>query len=121
MTNEDLVAKVWNYAHVLREEGVSYGDYVEQITYLLFLKMDDERQKLLGEPSIIPPGSRWADLRGLSGEDLEIQRAGRHTVSRRPEQDREPGAADQARLTDRRRDLDGSRNGYERRNLRRAA
>ena len=71
MTNEDLVAKVWNYAHVLREEGVSYGDYVEQITYLLFLKMDDERQKLLGEPSIIPPGSRWADLRGLSGEDLE--------------------------------------------------
>lgn len=71
MTNEDLVAKVWNYAHVLREEGVSYGDYVEQITYLLFLKMDDERQKLLGEPSIIPPGSRWKDISGLSGEALE--------------------------------------------------
>tara|TARA_B100000949_G_scaffold234096_1_gene252168 strand:+ start:3568 stop:5019 length:1452 start_codon:yes stop_codon:yes gene_type:complete len=71
MTNEDLIAKVWNYAHVLREEGVSYGDYVEQITYLLFLKMDDERQKLLGEPSIISPGSRWADLRTLSGEALE--------------------------------------------------
>lgn len=71
MTNEDLVAKVWNYAHVLRDEGVSYGDYVEQITFLLFLKMDDERQKLLNEPSIIPPGSRWADLRSRSGEDLE--------------------------------------------------
>ena len=71
MTNEDLVAKVWNYAHVLRDEGVSYGDYVEQITYLLFLKMDDERGRLLGEPSIIPAGSRWSDLRALSGEDLE--------------------------------------------------
>ena len=71
MTNEDLVAKVWNYAHVLREEGVSYGDYVEQITYLLFLKMDDERQSLLGEPSIIPDGSQWKDLRNLSGEALE--------------------------------------------------
>jgi hypothetical protein len=35
-----LVNKVWNYAHVLRDDGVSYGDYVEQITCLLFLKMD---------------------------------------------------------------------------------
>ena len=71
MTNEDLVAKVWNYAHVLRDEGVSYGDYVEQITYLLFLKMDAERGENLGEPSIIPAGHRWADFASLSGEDLE--------------------------------------------------
>lgn len=35
-----LVSKVWNYAHVLRDQGISYGDYVEQITFLLFLKMD---------------------------------------------------------------------------------
>ncbi len=45
MTTKDyssLVSKVWNYAHVLRDQGISYGDYVEQITYLLFLKMDEE-------------------------------------------------------------------------------
>lgn len=49
-----LVSKVWNYAHVLRDQGISYGDYVEQITFLLFLKMDQERTELLGEASIIP-------------------------------------------------------------------
>ena len=47
MTNEQLVSKVWNDAHVLRDQGISYGDYVEQITYLLFLKMDAEREDLL--------------------------------------------------------------------------
>jgi len=40
-----LVNKVWNYAHVLRDDGVGYGDYVEQITCLLFLKMDQERHE----------------------------------------------------------------------------
>jgi len=48
MTNEQLVAKIWNYAHVLRDQGISYGDYVEQITYLLFLKMDAEGEGLHG-------------------------------------------------------------------------
>ena len=43
-----LVGKVWNYAHVLRDAGVSYGDYIEQITCLLFLKMDEERAEQLG-------------------------------------------------------------------------
>ncbi|MEQ1781545.1 MAG: class I SAM-dependent DNA methyltransferase [Hyphomonadaceae bacterium] len=71
MTRHDLVAKVWNYAHVLRDEGVPYGDYLEQITYLLFLKMDDERDTYVGEPSILPKGCRWADLRDLDGEALE--------------------------------------------------
>lgn len=65
-----LVAKVWNYAHVLRDAGVSYGDYVEQITCLLFLKMDQERTEFLGEPSIIPKEFRWDRLRSLSGEKL---------------------------------------------------
>ena len=71
MTREDLVAKVWNMAHVLREEGISYGDYLEQITYLLFLKMDEERESLLGEPSQIPSGCRWGDFAAMTGEDLE--------------------------------------------------
>ena len=68
-----LVSKVWNYAHVLRDQGISYGDYVEQITYLLFLKMDEERSELLGEPSIIPDSYRWDKLVSQDGDDLELQ------------------------------------------------
>ena len=81
MTTKDyssLVAKVWNYAHVLRDQGISYGDYVEQITYLLFLKMDEERSELLGEPSAIPEKYRWDKLAGKDGDALELQY--RHTL-----------------------------------------
>lgn len=73
MNAETLVAKVWNYAHVLRDQGISYGDYVEQISYLLFLKMDQERTKHLGEPSIIPKGFQWSNLVSQDGEALELQ------------------------------------------------
>ena len=47
MANESatIVQRVWNYCNVLRDDGVSYGDYVEQLTYLLFLKMDDEKRQ----------------------------------------------------------------------------
>ena len=45
MTESSLISKVWNFAHVLRDDGVGYGDYLEQITYLLFLKMADEMSK----------------------------------------------------------------------------
>lgn len=62
MNNEQLVSKVWNYAHVLRDQGISYGDYVEQITYLLFLKMDQERVELLGEASAVPPSGAGQSL-----------------------------------------------------------
>ena len=72
-----LVSKVWNYAHVLRDEGIAYGDYLEQITYLLFLKMDDERENLLGESSAVPDEWKWARLRGKRGDELELQY--RHT------------------------------------------
>jgi type I restriction enzyme M protein len=80
MSNEssNLVQKVWNYAHVLRDQGISYGDYVEQITFLLFLKMDQERSEFLGEPSIIPARWRWEKLATLSGDPLELQY--RHTL-----------------------------------------
>ena len=44
MSASEIVNKVWNYAHVLCDDGVGYGDYVEQITYLIFLKMADERE-----------------------------------------------------------------------------
>ena len=67
-----LVSKVWNYAHVLRDQGISYGDYVEQITFLLFLKMDQERNDLLGEGSRVPEKFRWAKLASLDGDELEL-------------------------------------------------
>lgn len=41
--SQQIVQKLWNYCNVLRDDGVSYGDYVEQLTYLLFLKMADEQ------------------------------------------------------------------------------
>lgn len=45
MTTESIVSKVWNYCNILRDDGVSYGDYLEQLTYLLFLKMAYEYSK----------------------------------------------------------------------------
>lgn len=49
-----IVQRLWNYCNVLRDDGMSYGDYVEQLTYLLFLKMDSEGSAMLGLPSSIP-------------------------------------------------------------------
>ena len=66
-----IVERLWNYCTVLRDDGLSYGDYVEQLTYLLFLKMDDERRKI-GDPSTIPNAYSWASLVNLDGSDLEI-------------------------------------------------
>ena len=40
---DDVVGRLWGFAHTLRHDGVDYGDYIEQLTYLLFLKMADER------------------------------------------------------------------------------
>jgi type I restriction enzyme M protein len=78
MSNEQLISKVWNYAHVLRDQGISYGDYIEQITYLLFLKMDGERAELLNEGSAIPEAWNWSHLVALDGDALEAQY--RHTL-----------------------------------------
>ena len=46
MTAPALVQKLWNYCNILRDDGLSYGDYVEQLTFLLFLKMADEGARL---------------------------------------------------------------------------
>jgi type I restriction enzyme M protein len=72
VNEQTLIAKVWNYAHVLRDDGVSYGDYLGQISFLLFLKMDEERTKYLGEPSALPKDCQWDTLRGQSGVALEV-------------------------------------------------
>ena len=63
MTSSAIVQKLWNYCNVLRDDGMSYGDYVEQLTYLLFLKMADERTKPpYNEPSAVPAGIQLADV-----------------------------------------------------------
>ncbi len=72
MTTSQIVQKVWNYCHTLRDDGVSYGDYLTQLTYLLFLKMADEFSK---PPYIrdigIPEEYNWDSLRNKSGAELE--------------------------------------------------
>ena len=77
MSASEIVNKVWNYAHVLRDDGVGYGDYVEQITYLIFLKMADERENA-GQQVQVPNKYAWAKLVKLDGDDLELQY--RHTL-----------------------------------------
>jgi type I restriction enzyme M protein len=66
-----LVQKLWNYCNILRDDGMSYGDYVEQLTYLLFLKMADERsQPPYSQPSIIPAAWAWPSLLAKDGDEL---------------------------------------------------
>lgn len=80
MSNDSkkLVAKLWNYCDVLRDDGVSYGDYVEQLTYLLFLKMDEEQSEYLDHPSQIPEEYSWPRLVEKEGSELETHY--RHTL-----------------------------------------
>ena len=64
-----LIKKVWDIANVLAAAGVGFTDYITQLTYILFLKMDQEKEEL-GLGSSIPNGYKWNDLVELSGEDL---------------------------------------------------
>lgn len=71
MTPANIVQKLWNYCNVLRDDGMSYGDYVEQLTYLLFLKMSDERTKApYNRPSAVPTGCDWPSLIKKDGDEL---------------------------------------------------
>jgi type I restriction enzyme M protein len=68
-----LVQRLWNYCNVLRDDGLSYGDYLEQLTYLLFLKMADEQTKPpFNAPPFIPKGLDWPSLLARDGDDLEV-------------------------------------------------
>lgn len=72
MTAPALVQKLWNYCNILRDDGLSYGDYVEQLTFLLFLKMADEQSRApFNKPSPIPKGLDWQALLKVDGDDLE--------------------------------------------------
>ncbi len=60
----DVVQKLWGFCHTLRHDGIDYGDYIEQITYLLFLKMAEEKG------IDMPKGCSWPGLRDKSGTAL---------------------------------------------------
>lgn len=70
---QNLTKKVWTLATTLAGQGIGFTDYITQLTYLLFLKMDDENVKMFGEDSAIPEGYRWEDLTNLDGLDLVMQ------------------------------------------------
>lgn len=70
---QNLTKKVWTLATTLAGQGIGFTDYITQLTYLLFLKMDDENVKIFGEDSAIPEGYRWEDLTNLDGLDLVKQ------------------------------------------------
>ena len=76
-TSSAIGQKLWNYCNILRDAGLSYGDYLEQLTFLIFLKMMDERSRppytLLPDyqPPPIPNGYGWPDLLSRDGDELE--------------------------------------------------
>ena len=65
--SQAIVSKVWNFCHMLRDDGVSYGDYLEQITYLIFLKMAFEQQ-----PSIEKAGLELLGFDGRNGASYGV-------------------------------------------------
>lgn len=76
MSTNQLISKIWNFCNTLRDDGVGYGDYLEQLTYLLFLKMADEYSKPpFKRATHIPPGLGWSTLvsNNIAGIDLEKQ------------------------------------------------
>ena len=68
-TESALLKKVWDIANVLSAAGVGFTDYITQLTYVLFLKMADEKEAM-GLPNHLPEGCAWKDLVGLGGTDL---------------------------------------------------
>ena len=72
MNSSTIISKVWNFCNILRDDGVSYGDYLEQLTYLLFLKLADEFSKPPYNRSLpVPKEYNWESLTLLKGADLE--------------------------------------------------
>ncbi|HEY0689996.1 MAG TPA: type I restriction-modification system subunit M N-terminal domain-containing protein [Kribbella sp.] len=72
MSARQLVEKLWSYCQVLRDDGVSTLDYIQQLTFLLFLKMADEQtQSPWNRSSPVPAGFDWPSLLEKSGDELE--------------------------------------------------
>lgn len=66
MKNENIVQKIWSLCHILRGDGISYHQYVSELTYLLFLKIAEEN----GVERLLPSGNRWKDLLGHPSDGL---------------------------------------------------
>ncbi|OOG76456.1 class I SAM-dependent DNA methyltransferase [Algoriphagus sp. A40] len=67
MTTNNLISKIWSFCDTLRDDGLGYNDYLEQLTFLLFLKMADENQSKYNLPEIY----EWQTLKGLNGGELQ--------------------------------------------------
>jgi type I restriction enzyme M protein len=73
MSTNQIISKVWSFCNTLRDDGVGYGDYLEQLTYLLFLKMADEYTKPPYNRKLpIPKEYNWQSLTPLRGAELEV-------------------------------------------------
>ena len=69
---QQIVSRMWNYCHLLRDEGLSYLEYIEQLTYLLFLKMAHEKTlPPYSRSSLVPAGCDWPSLLARDGDELE--------------------------------------------------
>jgi type I restriction enzyme M protein len=84
--SDRIVKKLWSYCQVLRDDGLSYQDYLEQLTFLLFLKLADERERLTGHDQPIPKGYRWADLANPKMEGVKLEQHYRDTLKKLGEQ-----------------------------------
>jgi type I restriction enzyme M protein len=74
MNTESIVSKVWGFCTTLRDDGVGYGDYLEQLTYLIFLKMAEEySQPHYNRDVGIPEDYNWQSLKSKRGAALEVQ------------------------------------------------
>ncbi len=67
MNTQAIVQRLWNLCHVLRDDGITYHQYVTELTYLLFLKMADEQGEKIEQ---LPKGYQWQDLNALDGTEL---------------------------------------------------
>jgi len=73
MNTASIISKVWSFCTTLRDDGVSYGDYLEQLTYLIFMKMADEYAKPPYNRDVgIPPEYDWQSLKSKKGAELEV-------------------------------------------------
>jgi type I restriction enzyme M protein len=79
--SSQIVSKLWNFCQVLRDDGLSYQDYLEQLVTLLFLKMADERAELTGAENPIPAGYRWFNLAAPTMEGALLEEHYRRTLN----------------------------------------